>query len=293
MSNTKSPEYEKAETYTRLSVPPGAPKVILPKQMDEIVSIPLGFCPLGISNYGGLQFLVAHYWSPAILAVKFSELPDGGGLELVRKDCINWVELEDGSGKVRIFPEMTPGSDGKRIQCALLSPNGEIWATRNGERDHIWRLASDHKGGWRLLSPLKVRGVGYIESMAMLDDHLLVLRSKQDGTDVWVENYDTDTLDTNNLFLTDIYHDDVVPQSPWIYGIGVKDGELYFITSISNNVIPRGIYHYDELVVPGVWGTGLVFAADGSAIVTQYNADAGPLGEPSAIVRVPAGAFLP
>jgi len=37
----------------------------------------------------------------------------------------------------------------------------------------------------------------------------------------------------------------------------------------------------------------LVFAADGSAIVTQYNADAGPLGEPSAIVRVPAGAFLP
>ena len=77
MSNTKSPEYEKAETYTRLSVPPGAPKVILPKQMDEIVSIPLGFCPLGISNYGGLQFLVAHYWSPAILAVKFSELPDG------------------------------------------------------------------------------------------------------------------------------------------------------------------------------------------------------------------------
>ena len=123
---------------------------------------------------------------------------------------------------------------------------------------------------------------------------LYVLRSLQDkaGTPAWLEAYNLDGSRRDSI------PDDLLPpKTPFLYGIGVRNGKLYYITSVWKSVtVPRGIYRGSELVVPDVCGDGIAFHncdvdGDGDAYVTQYNDGRGHQATPAYLIRVPAKAF--
>lgn len=273
--------YTTAVAYTQRSVGEGTQKMIDPR---SITTIPVGFSPVGVTARNG-RFLIAHYFAPAIIEV--SLIPhNSGALELKRTDYIGRATTKDGQS-VRLYPESEPFADAKRAQCALTTPDGEIWTTRSGETDKIWRMRQNSKKGWDLLDPIQLsQGFGYIESMALLDsNHLLVLRSKQDGSATWLESYGHDG---QYKVVDDRYQP---PTSPWMYGVGVANGVPWYITD-KRATVPFGIYCGKSRIVPGVCGSGLAFNDDGSCLVTQFNADHGPFGEPSSLIYVPADSFV-
>ena len=242
----------------------------------------------GAHPSGDGRFLAAHYWSPAILQNGLTAT-SGGGVRMIKdSDRIGWVWLPDHSGKVRLFPEMTPGSDGKRLQTVQYGPYGQIWMTRNGEVDRIWRIYQV-EDGWQLTThPLILQGGntdGYIESMNVSGTTVAILRSRQDGSPAWLEVYSTDgTLEGGKGALGEIEP----PESPWIYGLDWWAGGLYYVTDALCTSVTHGIYRGSKLVVPGVTGSSIFFDARGNAILPQFGENIGDQGRPCTWTRVPA-----
>ncbi len=305
----KSTDHDKAEAYTHASTTSTEPPHVRGVDMDKISA----FLPLTGQQVVGTgshpthsnRFLMAHYWSPAIIEVELVPTKDGG-VKMMRKDWIGWVWLPDHSGKVRLFPKMTPGSDGKRIQTVQYGPDGQIWMTRNGEtgcsiRDPngilrpggIWKIRPI-KNGWQLMDPpLQISGPdeGHVESMLIRDATLYALRSRQDGSAAWLTEYQI-ISDGHDVITLEVPQHFQPPNSPWMYGIGWWDEMPYYVTDAccdpKKGHAEHGIYRGSRLIVQGVTGSSIFFTAEGDAIVPQYGENIGEFGQPCVWTRVPA-----
>lgn len=296
-----SAAYEAAWKFCLISMKNGDQPLNPAIQQDDMRKITpflpqIGFQPLGLAADPDKpdHFTVADYYSPSVISFKVVRTKRGG-LELQRERWIGWVNRAGTSTtRVRVFPELAPGSDSKRGQTVMYRPNGELWVTYCGSTNRIFRLKPDAtaKTGWRLnRRPLILEGNHdtpvklYVDAATINNDILYVVRNTQTGEPCWLEAYDL-----NGRRLETSYK---CPAATWIYGIGFRgnDPAPYFITDSQCVEVPLGIYRGEKLVVPNVFGQGLAFLADGSALVSQYNLPRGKFGLPGCFVRVPTHFF--
>lgn len=314
MSTQKTEQYRTAEQFTWNSRVEGLRYQILPEHMDRVypfltsvevvpgLELPcsVGYQAICISADPRTpnRFLTGHYYAPAVKINRIEE-PADGGLELVEEGVIAWAKTLWGSDCRGGFPENAPGSDAKRMHIVLPHPDGtDLLVSRNGETEGFFRLSpyeTDGQRKWRVVGYLLLQSNGLrkpIESAVFADDVLYVVRSKQDGTSSWLEAYNLDGTPRDS-----IPEELLPPETPFLYGIGYRNGKLFFITSVWKNVaVEPGIYCGRTLVVPGVCGNGIAFhnwggKGDGDAYVTQYADGRGHQATPAFIIRVPARLF--
>ncbi len=253
----------------------------------------MGIQPGSISAHPTIpnQFIMTDYFSPGLIEFDVVETSDGLEMRRIARD--GWVYLPAPStDKVRIFPEIMPGSDAKRVQSVSYGPSDSILVVRNGELDRIWMLlpTGEETTRWRLADrPIRLTGgdnTAYIESIAYSEARsaqLIVVRSRQNGTDAFVECYSNESAYIHVYIGTISY----APKTPWLYGLGNRNQNLYYVTGPENGIaVTRGIYCDRELVTPGVTGHGIAFMDD-AALIPSYGFNVGDFGQPGAIVRVP------
>jgi len=84
------------------------------------------------------------------------------------------------------------------------------------------------------------------------------------------------------------------PISAWRYGIAFRgdDPTPWTVTDFRSSE-PHGIYHGDELVVPGIDGNGICSLPNGSVLVTRYGQSHPEAfnGLPGALFYVPSRLF--
>lgn len=291
--------YEVARQFTDDSVRRDVRYTIPADKMGEIAPFlsplgSIGFQPISIAAHPTEPdtFAIANYFAPAIVFIKIV-VTDDGGLELKKIGGIG-RSIQPSGKRLRLFPsQVDDGSDGKRIQTLAFHPDRptELLIARAGETDGLFRLVQTGENEWHTL-PNKLIFEGdhpadhYIEDIATVlrNHYIYIARSKQDGSNSWLEIYDLDGKLMPNLIVQDL-----PPKTPWIEGIAIHDGYIYYSTGSWNGLkVPPGIYRGDELVVPDICGNGLAFLADGSLLITQYNDGLGDLGSPGYIYRVPA-----
>lgn len=293
---TASEAYEVARRFTEASVRGNVLYTIPADKLDGIAPFlslfgSIGFQPISIAAHPTEPdtFAIANYFAPAIVFVRIVAT-DHGGLEMKKVGGIG-RSVQPSGQRLRLFPsQVDDGSDGKRIQTLAFHPNNEgreLLIARAGETDGLFRLVHTGKNEWHTL-PNKILFEGehpndhYIEAINVRHDRIHVVRSKQDGTDAWLEVYGFN----GKLFDEEGW----LPASPWIASVAVdRDGRLYSSTGSWDGLkVPPGIYCDRELVVPDICGNGMAFCRDGSLLVAQYNDGMGDFGSPGYIYRVPA-----
>lgn len=263
-------------------------------RLDEVVEIPLGFQPLGISSQGMLnatKVAIAAYFESAVCLV---DVPDdrSNGLQM----NVNWIRGADhGVESVRLFPNQAyVGGANRCFQAIFDRSNADIWVNRS-DREFYRLLSPNQPGGrWRVTEKLVlqeatdgvVRGVHSATFIA--DGSLMVIEGTLAAQELRLANYNRSGVpvgtSTGDL-----------PGSDFIYGLGngSPDGLPRFVTDVRCKSTLLGIYQGKRLVVPGICGTGICFLNDGSALVTQYGqAYPGPFnGQPGKLVYIPARLF--
>lgn len=260
--------------------------------LNEIVEIPLGFQPLGISSVRGPKDLIAiaAYFEPAVCLAEVT--CDDQGLHF----AVSWVRgANHGIQSVRLFPDISQPGGANRAQTVNFGPQGELLVSRNGGREFYVLTHGD--GGRRIITGLRILpdgGVARTVHSSTLDSNgmLLTVESAADLTGWALHTY---CPDGNGWKASG----NPVPLQDWVYGIGRRnrDDSGWLVTDFRASV-PRGIYRMaeggtPELVVPEIWGTGICFLLDGSALVARYGqSHSDPFnGVPGALIYVPAILF--
>ena len=286
------------QTATRLSFPEvSLRRTVSPEALESGEIVPfldadgdhLGFQPLGISLVAD-RIAVASYFEPAIYLGQISR--DEKGLHIdftaIRGADARGAGSQDTS--VRIFPDVIR-NDANRAQTVILMPNGTILVSRKADREFFVLSPTENPSRprltGRLLLPCK-EDWGEMLHAAVdepFQNHLLTVESAPDTKTCWHRAYQI------SEFGFRMVHEQVIP--PFTYGIGLRAGKTgpWFITD-SRSQREFGIYHGNELLVPGICGNGLAFLVNGSALVTQYNHAVGTTtGKPGKLLYVPAALF--
>lgn len=258
--------------------------------LHEHVEIPLGFQPLGISSDEKDRIAIAAYFEPAVCLAEVTR--DDQGLHL----AVTWVRgAKHGIQSVRLFPDISQPGGANRAQTVNFGQSGELLVSRNGGREFF--VLTDDGSDKRTLTGLRTLPTGEISRTvhsATLDKDG-TLRTVESAADLqgWaMHTYDSDGDGFRERGTS-------LPLPDWTYGIGVKaeDTRPWLVTDFRAKD-PHGIYRMDdkgelELVVPDVWGTGICFLSDGSALVSRYGqGHSAPFnGVPGALIYVPASLF--
>jgi len=259
-------------------------------QLDQIVEIPLGFQPLGISNQIGEsndEILIVAYFEPAICCANVRR--DDQGIHF----AIDWIRgVNHGIQSVRLFPNICQASGANRAQCVVHGFEGTIWVSRNNERDfYVLSRPNKPNDRWTIKAklPLPTNGdMKMLHATEIRNNQLVTMESRADLTEDWQQcNYSFSTTG-------DIKVNGIQPIPDWTYGIGFRRNDImpWSITDF-RSLIPHGIYYGDKLIVPEVCGTGITFLSDGSALVTRYGQSYPGCfnGIPGALIYVPAIMF--
>lgn len=264
-------------------------------QLNGIVRIPLGFQPLGIASSNN-QIAIAAYFEPAICLAKVNR--DNRGLHFK----VNWIRgVNHGITSVRLFPDMLIFGEANRAQTVNFSLNGALWVSRNADREFFILLppidseASPNtpEGRWTLTDKLTLSAEfnEMVHSALLSKDKLLTTAEANFPFKEWYlcryNAINGELKERKNIL-------------PWMYGIGEKsdDDGFYLISDFRHKQKlgsrRNGIYLNTELVVPDVYGNGICFLNDGSALVSRYGqASPGAFnGEPGQLVYVPKDLFI-
>lgn len=270
------PNYEEAQKKSYANQTGGI--TIPANELNGIVEISLGFQPLGISSSGN-KIAIAAYFEPAICLAEISN--DENGMHFK----VNWIRgVNHGILSVRLFPDMLIWGEANRAQTVNFGPNGTLWITRNADREFFILTPSDSPGGrWTLTNSITLpenHGMAYIHSALLLHglDTIYSIESSDDGNEWRLGVYsmvDGKIISGSN---------DII--EPYTYGIGTIDGLL---TISDFRAKEHGIYRYGKLILPDIYGNGICFLPDGSALVTRYG-QASPgcfNGEPGKLIYIP------
>ncbi|OGF14845.1 hypothetical protein A3G56_02130 [Candidatus Falkowbacteria bacterium RIFCSPLOWO2_12_FULL_45_10] len=288
----------KAESYQNQES-----EVTIPKsKLDEIVTIPLGFQPAGISSRqlsdNVDQIAIADYFAPAVCLAKVTR--DKTGLHFT----VEWIRGVDYKGKrVRMFPDILYPGMANRMQTVSIGPDGKLWITRNEGREFFVLQPPAKKGqGWTLKKIISLpeckEGLGplFIQSafFSSFSGDLIVIESN------YVSYSCAYWYEVEGGAIIRLKREETLPI--FMYGIShpIRDAFFsetfyYFITDYRCEA-RHGIYRIDQMdapIVPRICGTGIAFLFEGGALVTRYGqAYPGPFnGKPGALIYVPPRYF--
>lgn len=288
MGTGMSPEYLAAMATSYANQEGGI--TVPAEKLNEITEISLGFQPLGIASQpaadGSDDIAIADYFGPAICTANVKH--DDRGLHFT----VDWIRgVEHGVERVRIFPDIAKPGGANRAQTVNWDHVGDLWVTRNGLGDRDFFVLSQSVDGLCLVEKMALPGSGMVHS-ALLNCDVRKVWTIESSNDLKCWSRFTYQLD-------DQFANPVLqmrePVPDWSYGVAGKNGE--FIVTDYRAAVPHGIYDVSSatprLVVPGVWGTGICFLSDGSALVSRYGqSHSGAFnGLPGALVYVPARMF--
>lgn len=259
------------------------------EQLEGIVHLSLGFQPSGIvsQSWGDVdridRIAIAAYFEPAVCLVRVRR--DEKGLHF----AVNWIRgVNHGIQSVRLFPDFLRG-DANRAQTVNFGPDGTLWVSRNADRTFfILSPPTDPKGRWTLTGKVTLPGEGMVHS-ALLDEGILTTIESILDLEEWeIAEYEY-KIEENKFYSLSKNRVD-----QYLYGVAKWQGENWFVTDYRYKKPQRnGIYKQFSLVVPDIYGDGICFLSDGSALVTRYG-QASPgcfNGEPGALIYVPAHMF--
>lgn len=271
------PKYEEAQKKSYANQTGGI--TIPPDELGGIVEISLGFQPLGISSSGN-RIAIAAYFEPAICLADINV--DENGMHF----NVNWIRgVNHGIRSVRLFPDMLIWGEANRAQTVNFGPNGTLWITRNADREFFILTPSDSPGGrWTLTDTIKLpenQNLAFLHATLLQTEYntLYTIESSND-----IEEWQFSIYSVVDGKIT-CGSSDII--NPYIYGIGIQNGKL---TTISDfRAKEHGIYRYGKLILPDIYGNGICFLNDGSALVTRYGqASTGCFnGEPGKLVYIP------
>lgn len=270
--------------------------ILIPREnLGLLVEVPLGFQPWGISSVhldGGIdEVLVSDYFGPAVcrcLAVK-SE----AGLKL----DVSWVRGADYQGRsIRIFPDISKPSGANRLISANKMTDGRLLLNRTTERQ-FFVLNPPRPGGtrWRFDSDViklaDCEPARIVESAFFRLEETLYTVESSDAFVSW-------SFCEYGLSYGMFTKRDVVSHLPYLLGPGFRSGDdaPWFVTSFLSP-LPHGIYRgagdAARLIIRDVWGTGICFLSDGSALVSRFGQDHPGCfnGIPGALAYVPSSFF--
>ncbi|MDO8499632.1 MAG: hypothetical protein Q7S66_03155 [bacterium] len=262
-------------------------RTIPAKKLGRIVRIRMGFQPFGITSSvnadGTDKVLIANYYGPAIVRTIVSK--DEAGLHF----AVNHIRGAEGS--MRCFPDVQRGAN--RMQVAVRHPNGDVLVLRNGD-DDFYALRLIDGGGFRFegkfdIAVHKVNQM--VHSAAMVGDLLVTIESEiKAATADWCRRVYGPTEDDQLHPIFGLTGDDV-PSARWRYGIAASsDPKKHWTVTDFRSEEKHGVYLGDDLVVPGICGSGLAILTDGSMLVSVYGESfPEPFnGRPGELVYIPA-----
>lgn len=283
MNNTEQTEgYWQMAKYSYANQEGGI--TIPTEKLGEIVEIPLGFQPLGISATGN-RFALADYFAPAVCLGTVSK--DEKGLHIKTE----WVRgAQHGIQSVRLFPDISQPSGANRCQTANLLPDGRLVVSRNCERDfYVFSPPSEPKGRWTLTEkrtlPLDEDGRHrFVHSAKFAENEIITIEFLGDIKQGWsVRHYGFPEITTGS---------EKAHLPSYRYGIFYGTiGATYewTVTSFETDK-PPGIYHGDLRVLTDICGTGLCQLPDDMGVlVSRYGQGyKGAFnGLPGALIYVP------
>ncbi len=262
-------------------------------QLDSVVEIPLGFQPMGIASRpntdGGDEVVIAAYYEPAICTAVVKR--DDQGLHF----AVSWIRgVDHGIQSVRLFPDLFQPGGANRAQTVNFGPDGTLWVSRNAERDfYVLSPPEAGKDRWRLIKKVTLPTLDamMVHSALVTGERLYTIESNGE-LNLWsycayaIEADQKPALDKESRV------------SSWFYGIGIAgNGHIVAVTDYRAKT-PHGIYdiedtNHEQLLIPDIWGNGICFLSDGSALVPRYGqSPSGAMnGMPGALVYVPANLF--
>lgn len=293
------PEYEKAQDKSYA----GQESELFIPTDKGVVEINLGFQPMGISAFDDRVF-IASYFEPAICILQVK----------IQKDILRfrtwWIRgVNNGIDSVRLFTAPVDG-DVNRAQTVNRKGN-QLYLTRNADRN-FFVLDPPYptgNGKWNLVKRIELSGEGMVHSAVFRGEYLHTVES---------------TLSLDKWFGRSYYPDfrlaSQVSLVEFTYGVAFlgNDARPYYVTDYRSKRFP-GIYRENESILSSVprisvavwrgkpaqlsfqeldgdtaiYGNGIAFLEDGSALVTRYGqASSGPLGgEPGKLIYIPAKYF--
>ena len=177
------------------------------------------------------------------------------------------------------------------MQTVNFCMDGKLWVNRNAGR--VFYGYSPVGNGWALTEKTEVpqqdREYFSVDSALLSGDRLYTIEASGDLT-LWQKcEY---ILNSNLRAVVGV---ESVPD--FTYGIGMRnrdEGAVWTVTDFRASV-PHGIYRYSELAVSDVYGNGICFLQDGSALVARYGqGHPGAFnGVPGALVYIPSWLLNP
>ncbi|GEM_PF-1106296 len=264
-------------------------------RLNDIVEIPLGFQPLGIcarpADGGGDDIAVADYFGPAICTARVKR--DEKGLNFK----VDWIRgARFGFDQIRLFPDVASPGGANRMQTVNWGRDGTLWIGRNTGRE-FFVLSPDAKCGWHLVEKVELPAADRVVHSALVGLGNQCTHTVESTSDLkcWSQVIYAGKPNAKGVDALHLLASFLLPS--WFYGLAMKNG-VFAVTDFQATV-SRGIYDVNRtdqpprLVVPNVWGTGICFLSDGSALVSRYG-QSHPLafnGLPGALIYVPARMF--
>lgn len=257
--------------------------------LNEIVELlsPIGLQPLGIASKPvdgtNADVVLADYFFPAFVLIRTNR--DDVGLHLKAV----WVRNVQYRGQeIRLFPDIFKRGGANRCGTVNFGPNG-ILVSRYDDRQ-FFSFSPLPDGKWKVKRDISLPPVsdteGQVHSALLTGNRLYTIES------LWtLREWNLNKYRIKNGTVDRI--DDPMPLPDWRYGIGQRpsDDSLWFVTDFRSSAKP-GIYRGKELVVPNVFGNGICFLPDGSALVSRYGlGHPSPLGVAGALIYVPSRLF--
>ena len=272
-------DYTKAQALS-YSGNQGATFAIPRYQRESLISISLGFQPLGIASlpFGNDTLIaVAAYFEPAICMIIATENEAGLCLK------VNWIRgAANFEGKsIRIFPDIYGPGDANRMQTVNFGPDGALLVTRNADREFfVLSPPDDPLGKWILSDRFRLQGQGMLHS-ALLEGEVLNTIESAPDLKTWFGRKYVGMVMTEEVEI-----------EPWEYGIARnKNNQLLTITDYrACETRKLGILADDKMLLPSVHGNGIALLHDGSAIVTRYghSVTGNPFLVPGELIFVPS-----
>lgn len=262
-------------------------------ELSRVVVIPLGFQPMGMGgrrHQDGDEIAIAGYFEPAVCLARVTR--DMAGLHL----RVSWIRgVDHGIESVRLFPGVSQPGGANRAQTVNFTLDGNLWVSRNGERDfYVLTPPSKPDGRWTLTGkvslPSQSEDFSFIHAAFMhMHDTTLSTVEGNAGAEWTINHYNV--VSGNQVMLGDAMLRGGTPLREYRYGIGLRRDRIGFwtITDIRSQEL-HGIYCNETLVLPDIEGNGIYFLADGSALVTRYGQGHPGCsnGIPGALIYVPA-----
>jgi len=285
----------------------GEEDIIPEEKLGEMVTFPLGFQPSGITHTGKIWYhesnknawyeevLVVNYYAPAVcIATLFF---NKNKLQSIANEWIRGAK--HGIFSVRLFPDTPQGGNNRGI-CAFLDGSRNLYIVRNESRNLF--LHTPPKGEnkrWTLtkkidVPPRSTNECLWIKSIAYDFRGPVICTIESNEVDsARLRSY----IMGKDYSLTPTDLDFELPIN--MYGIDMHAEKLWFVTGFRSKAKP-GIYSWQEddaalkLVIPDIYGNGIVLLKNGSALVTEYGESRpGPFGggQPGSLTYIPASMF--